>query len=78
MGYDPSIRVIKAAEQDVLDWGKADPTSKMRGQLGLFDIIGAKNAKVKMVILNEAGHFPYREYPEQFNQAVREFLKPQS
>jgi len=66
--------LLYAGKQDVLDWGKADPTSKLRGQLGLFDIIGARNAKVKMVILNEAGHFPYREYPEQFNQDLIGFI----
>jgi hypothetical protein len=26
------------------------------------------------VILNEAGHFPYREYPEQFNADLIEFI----
>ncbi|MEI6667200.1 MAG: alpha/beta hydrolase [Acidobacteriota bacterium] len=66
--------LIYSGKQDVLDWGKADPTAMMRGELGLFDIIGAKNTKVKMVILNEAGHFPYREYPEQFNADLITFI----
>lgn len=66
--------LLYAGKQDVLDWGKSDPTAKLRGELGLFDIIGAKNPKVKMVILNEAGHFPYREYPEQFNQDLIGFI----
>jgi len=66
--------LLYAGKQDVLDWGQADPTAKLRGELGLFDIIGAKNAKVKMVILNEAGHFPYREYPEQFNEDLIGFI----
>lgn len=66
--------LLYAGKQDVLDWGKADPTAKLRGELGLFDIIGAKNAKVKMVIQNEAGHFPYREYPEQFNEDLIGFI----
>jgi len=66
--------LLYAGKQDVLDWGQADPTAKLRGELGLFDIIGAKNANVKMVIQNQAGHFPYREYPEQFNEDLIGFI----
>jgi 2-hydroxy-6-oxo-6-(2'-carboxyphenyl)-hexa-2,4-dienoate hydrolase len=66
--------MLYGGKQDVLDWGQKDPTAQMRGELGLFDIIGAKNPNVKMVILNQAGHFPYREYPDQFNQDLIGFI----
>jgi len=66
--------MIYSGKQDVLDWGQADPTAMLRGELGLFDILGAKNPKVKMVIVNEAGHFPYREYPEEFNRDLLAFI----
>ncbi len=66
--------LLVAGKQDVLDWGKADQNAQLRGELGLFDIIGAKNSRVKMVIFNQAGHFPYREYPEQFNQDLTTFI----
>ncbi len=66
--------MLVAGKQDVLDWGQADPTAQLRGELGLFDIIGAKNSKVKMVVFNQAGHFPYREYPEQFNADLVGFI----
>jgi 2-hydroxy-6-oxonona-2,4-dienedioate hydrolase len=66
--------LLVAGKQDVLDWGQADPTAQLRGELGLFDIIGARNSKVKMLVYNEAGHFPYREYPAQFNQDLITFI----
>jgi pimeloyl-ACP methyl ester carboxylesterase len=66
--------LILAAKQDTLGWDAADPHSMMRGELGFFDIVGAKNPRVKMVIVNEAGHFPYREHPEQFNADLIHFI----
>ena len=66
--------LLVAGKQDVLDWGQADQTAQLRGELGLFDIIGAKNAKVKMVVVNQAGHFPYREHPEEFNADLIGFI----
>jgi 2-hydroxy-6-oxonona-2,4-dienedioate hydrolase len=66
--------LLVAGKQDVLDWLQSDQTAQLRGELGLFDIIGAKNANVKMLVYNEAGHFPYREYPEQFNKDLLTFI----
>ncbi len=47
----------------------------MRGELGFFDILGAKNPRVKKVPINEAGHFPYREHLEQFTTDVAGFIE---
>lgn len=66
--------LMYAGKNDVLDWGKDEPTAMLRGELGLFDIIGAKNPKVKLIVLNEGGHFMYREHPEQFNQDLISFI----
>ena len=63
-----------AGKQDVLDWGVDEPTAKLRGELGLFDILGARNPKVKMIVYNEAGHFPYREHVDQFNRDLIDFI----
>ena len=52
----------------------SDPHAMMRRELGFFDIVGAKNPRVKMVLINEAGHFPYREHPEQFNAHLVNFI----
>lgn len=66
--------LMYAGKNDVLDWGKDEPTAMLRGELGLFDIIGAKNPNVKMVVVNEGGHFMYREHPEEFNQDLISFV----
>jgi pimeloyl-ACP methyl ester carboxylesterase len=66
--------LMYAGKQDVLDWSQADATAKLAGELALFDMIGAKNPKVSMVIVNEGGHFMYREHPEQFNADLISFI----
>jgi len=66
--------MIFTAKQDTLSWDAADPHAMMRRELGFFDIVGAKNPRVKMVLINEAGHFPYREHPEQFNAHLVNFI----
>jgi pimeloyl-ACP methyl ester carboxylesterase len=66
--------LILSGKQDTLSWDADDPHAMMRGELGFFDIVGAKNPKVKLVIINEAGHFPYREHPEQFNATLTHFI----
>lgn len=66
--------LIYAAKQDTLGWDADDPHSMMRGELGFFDLVGARNPRVKMVVVNEAGHFPYREHPEQFNADLTHFI----
>ncbi len=66
--------LLYAGKDDVLDWGKSDPTAMLRGELGLFDIIAAKNPRVKMIVLNEGGHFMYREHPDEFNQDLISFI----
>lgn len=66
--------LLYAAKNDVLDWGVNDPAAKLQRELALFDILAAKNTKVRMIIQNNAGHFMYREYPEQFNQDLIGFI----
>jgi pimeloyl-ACP methyl ester carboxylesterase len=66
--------LIYAAKNDVLDWGVNDDTAKMQRELALFDVIAAKNTKVHMIVQNNAGHFMYREYPEQFNRDLIGFI----
>jgi pimeloyl-ACP methyl ester carboxylesterase len=66
--------LLYAAKNDVLDWSVNDPTAKLQRELALFDILAAKNTKVRMIIQNNAGHFMYREYPEQFNEDLVGFI----
>lgn len=66
--------LLYAGKDDILDWGANEPAAMLRGQLGLLDIIGAKNPKVQMIIMNDAGHFMYREHPEEFTHDVIGFI----
>jgi len=66
--------LLYAAMQDTLSWDADEPYAMMRSELGLFNILGAKNPRVQMIIVNEAGHFPYREHPEQFNADLTHFI----
>ena len=47
----------------------------------VFGCGGVGNAAIagsRKVLIDKAGHYPFIEHPEKFNQVVREFLKPQS
>jgi 2-hydroxy-6-oxonona-2,4-dienedioate hydrolase len=66
--------LLYAGKNDVLDWAASDATAKLSGELSLFDIIAARNTRVRMIIQNNGGHFMYREYPEQFNQDLIGFI----
>jgi 2-hydroxy-6-oxonona-2,4-dienedioate hydrolase len=59
--------LMVAGKNDVLDWGEADATAQLKGEMALFDIIAAKNTNAQLFVFNNAGHFMYREHPEEFN-----------
>ena len=46
----------------------------MNGRV-LFEIIAESNPKSEMHIINEAGHFCYREQPETFNGIIKAFVE---
>ena len=62
------------AKQDRLDWDKEDSSSQMKRVLFLHDLITTKNPNVKLIIYTNAGHYLWREQPEQFNADVSEFV----
>jgi 2-hydroxy-6-oxonona-2,4-dienedioate hydrolase len=58
----------------LLYWGFNDVSALVARGLELFEVIGAKNPKVSMVIINKAGHESARENPEEFNYHVINFI----
>jgi 2-hydroxy-6-oxonona-2,4-dienedioate hydrolase len=66
--------LLVAGKNDVLDWGVNDETAKLRGEMGLFDIIAAKNTRVQMIVITNGGHFMYREHPDEFNAYLETFI----
>jgi len=69
---EDEVRGIKTPT--LLVWGANDKLSPPVNA----DKLNAAIAGSRKVLIDKAGHYPFIEHPEQFNQAVREFLKPQS
>lgn len=57
----------------LLYWGKDDPSAILATGLALFDLVSQRNARTRMLIANRAGHFHYREHPEEFSRNVITF-----
>ena len=66
--------LLVCGKHDSLDWEAGSRVPGLKGCLGFYDIIGARNDRVKLIVYNHAGHFPYREYPDQFNGDVANFI----
>jgi pimeloyl-ACP methyl ester carboxylesterase len=56
-------------------WGYNDPTSRFDGGLELLRLIGEHNRRTFLHVINEAGHFVFREQPEQFNASLARFVR---
>lgn len=59
----------------MLVWGYNDPTALLKRGQALFELIADNNPQAEMHIINQAGHFCYREQPETFNQVIRGFVE---
>src|SRR5919198_1695613 len=67
------IKEGKLQTPTLLYWGKNDPSAILAVGLALFDMIAEKNPRARMLIVNDAGHFHYREHPEEFVRNVINF-----
>jgi 2-hydroxy-6-oxonona-2,4-dienedioate hydrolase len=56
-------------------WGYNDPTAELRRGHYLFELIAAATPIAEMHVINQAGHFCYREQPETFNQVIKSFVE---
>jgi 2-hydroxy-6-oxonona-2,4-dienedioate hydrolase len=68
------IKEGKLQTPTLLYWGKNDPSAVPAVGLALFDMIAEKNLRSRMLIVNSAGHFHYREHPEEFARNVTSFI----
>jgi pimeloyl-ACP methyl ester carboxylesterase len=69
---EAQVRAIKTPT--LLVWGANDKLSPPVNADKLNAVIQGS----RKVLIDEAGHYPFIEHPDQFNAAVREFLKLQS
>ena len=66
--------LVYAGHDDAADWSVGESTAQLRAALQIFDVLGSKNPRVQMIVMNNAGHFPFREHPEQFVSDLDHFL----
>lgn len=59
----------------LLTWSVNDRTAFFSQGLDLFHRICEKNAQTRMYVFNQSGHFPYREYPEEWNAVFENFVR---
>ena len=67
--------LMVAGSDDVLDWPANSPKATLERELGLFNIVVAKNPRVQMVVISNGGHFMYREHPDEFNADLIGFIE---
>ncbi len=56
-------------------WGANDKTVPIERGLELFDLIAAHERRATFNVINDAGHFTFREHPEQFNELISSFVQ---
>jgi 2-hydroxy-6-oxonona-2,4-dienedioate hydrolase len=61
-------------KQEPFDWAPNAPTADLRGAMAMFDVFGAKNPNVQMIVINDAGHFSFRDQPSVFNADLTGFI----
>jgi len=58
----------------LLYWGRNDPSAVLARGHDLYDVMAQQNPKVRMITVNKAGHFHFREYPDEFNYNITGFI----
>jgi len=77
MTYDAYSRIAieRVLQMPVLlYWGKNDPAADQIEAESLFNIIADTNPHARLLVSNAAGHFHYREHPEEFAHMVTSFV----
>ena len=54
--------------------GQNDPLAPLTCGQALFELLVATTPRARMYIFNQAGHYPYREHPDEFNAVVTSFV----
>jgi 2-hydroxy-6-oxonona-2,4-dienedioate hydrolase len=77
MNYDAYRRIdVEAVLQMpvLLYWGKNDPSVLPIQAESLFNIIAETDPFARLQFINHAGHFHYREHPQEFAHTVSSFI----
>ena len=54
-------------------WGFNDPSAPLPLGASLFERICARTPRAEFHVLNQAGHYGFREHPDEFNRLLRSF-----
>jgi pimeloyl-ACP methyl ester carboxylesterase len=57
-----------------LIWGYNDPTATMDHARALYDLIAGRERRAQLHVINQAGHFSYREHPAAFIGCLMAFI----
>ena len=68
------IRDTGMRRPTMIVWGYNDPTALIEQGHRLYDLIAGTERRTFMHVLNRAGHFSFREQPEQFNHILSGFI----
>lgn len=74
---EESLRWVKEGRLQVptlLYWARNDPSALLEQGLAMFHLLAETNRRTRMIMVNQAGHFHYREYPEEWNRNVTNFV----
>jgi 2-hydroxy-6-oxonona-2,4-dienedioate hydrolase len=58
----------------LLIWARDDVTYPLERSMALFDIFAEHNPSVQTLMMNDAGHYAFREKPDEFSFAVIRFI----
>ena len=59
----------------LLIWARDDATHPLERSMALYDVLAEHNPSVQTLMMNDAGHYAFREKPDEFNFAVIRFIK---
>jgi pimeloyl-ACP methyl ester carboxylesterase len=58
----------------LLIWARDDMTHPLERSMALYDVLAEHNPSVQTLMMNDAGHYAFREKPDEFNFAVIRFI----
>jgi 2-hydroxy-6-oxonona-2,4-dienedioate hydrolase len=58
----------------LLIWGVGDPTTTIRDGVDLFEVLTPHNPHLRAKFINQAGHWPHREYPQEVAEEILAFI----
>lgn len=56
-------------------WGANDRTAALEGGFELFQMLARHERRAQFHVINESGHFPFREHPARFNALLSRFVR---